>query len=99
MEVALPLSELHFHLLSATKEVGKLLQSNRYGFRVGALLPTLEVGVAGDIRFIMLSPHNVEVSMKLETLWVRNEELLTPASQRLPTTVGVVTVVLRTGAL
>ena len=81
MEVALPLSELHFHLLSATEEVGKLLQSNRYGFRVGALLPTLEVGVAGDIRFIMLSPHNVEVSMKLET-----QELLTPASQRLPTT-------------
>ena len=79
MKESLSSRELHFDFLPTTKEVSKLLQSHRCDFRVGALVATLEAGVARDVLLVVLRPDIIQVAMDVETLRVRDLESLTPA--------------------
>ena len=99
MEESLPARELHFDLSSTSEKASESLQSVRCDLRVGALVTSFEVGVARDVLLVVLRPHFVQITVYMKALRVWNSNGFTPASQRLTTTVGVVSVLLRTGSL
>ena len=74
MKIPIPLIELHLDLLPSSQEVGELLQSDRCDSGVSALGSPFEVHGLDHFVFVVLGPHFVQITMKVEALRVWDTE-------------------------